>query len=73
MFNKNLTRADLDYLDMLRETAKHPEDYLYYGQQVEILIGDLSDPKDFLEYLHRVEELYKHKNNKKDDTEWKIH
>lgn len=66
-FNKNLTRADLEFLDMLRETAKHQEDFLYYGQQVEILIGDLSDPKDFLEYLHKVEELYK----EKDEAEWK--
>lgn len=58
MFNKDLTRADLEFLDMLRETAKYPEDYVYYGQQVELLIGSLDTPEDFLNYLKRIEELY---------------
>jgi hypothetical protein len=58
MFNKDLTRADLEFLDMLRNTAKYPEDYIYYGQQVELLIGSLDTPEDFLEYLKRIEELY---------------
>lgn len=58
MFNQNLTRADLEFLDMLRETAKYPEDYVYYGQQVELLIGSLDTPEDFLNYLKRIEELY---------------
>lgn len=66
MFNKNLCRADLEFLDMLRETAKYPEDFLYYGQMVEKLIGDLSDPKEFLEYLARIKELYG------DDKTWKM-
>lgn len=68
MFNKNLTRADLEFLDMLRETAKHPEDYLYYGQQVELLIGSLDTNEDWLAYFKRLEELYK----EKDDKKWKI-
>ena len=58
MFNENLTRKDLDFLDMLRETAKYPEDYLYYGQMVEELVGDLSEPEEFLKYLKRIKELY---------------
>lgn len=58
MFNKDLTRADLEFLDMLRNTAKYPEDYIYYGQQVELLIGSLDTPEDFLEYLKRIKELY---------------
>lgn len=59
MFNQNLTRKDLDYLDMLRETAKYPEDYLYYGQMVEELIGSLDTNEDWLAYFKRIEELYK--------------
>ena len=58
MFNKDLTRADLEFLDFLRNTAKYPEDYIYYGQQVELLIGSFDTPEDFLEYLKRIEELY---------------
>ena len=58
MFNKDLTRADLEFLDFLRNTAKYPEDYIYYGQQVELLIGSCDTPEDFLEYLKRIEELY---------------
>lgn len=69
-FNKNITKNDLDFLDSLYEVAKKSkrlEDYYYYSEQVEILIGDLSDPKEFLAYLHKVEELYK----EKDEAEWK--
>ena len=58
MFNQNLTRADLEFLDMLRETAKYPEDYMYYAQQVELLIGSLDTPEDWHDYFKRIEELY---------------
>ena len=58
MFNNKLTRADLEFLDMLRETAKYPEDYIYYGQQVELLIGSLDTPEDWHSYFKRIEELY---------------
>lgn len=59
MFNENLTRKDLEFLDMLRNTAKYPEDWIYYGQMVEQLIGDLSNPEEFLKYLRRIKELYR--------------
>lgn len=58
MFNESLTKKDLQYLDMLRSTAKYPEDWIYYGQMVEQLIGDLSSPEEFLKYLRRIEKLY---------------
>ncbi len=57
-FNTNLTRKDIEFLDMLRETAKYPEDYIYYGEQVELLIGSLDTVEDFLQYLSRIKELY---------------
>lgn len=57
-FNTNLTRKDIEFLDMLRETAKFPEDYMYYGQMVEELIGSLDTIEDFLQYLSRIKELY---------------
>ena len=64
MFNENLTRKDLDFLDMLRNNLRYPEDYLYYGQMVEELVGDLSEPEEFLKYLKRIKELYgKDENN----------
>lgn len=58
MFNQNLTRADLEFLDMLRETAKYPEDYLYYNQMVDVLIGSLDTNEDWIAYFKRIEELY---------------
>ena len=58
MFNQDLTRKDLEFLDMLRETAKYPEDYLYYNQMVDVLIGSLDTPEDWHNYLQRIEELY---------------
>lgn len=58
MFNTELTRKDIEFLDMLREKAKYPEDYMYYGQQVELLIGSLDTPEDWLAYFKRIEELY---------------
>lgn len=57
-FNTNLTRKDIEYLDMLRDTARFPEDYMYYGQMVEELIGSLDTPGDWSAYFKRIEELY---------------
>jgi hypothetical protein len=58
VFNTELTRKDIEFLDMLRETAKYPEDYMYYGQMVEVLIGSLDTDEDWRLYFKRINELY---------------
>jgi hypothetical protein len=57
-FNTDLTRKDIEFLDMLRDTAKYPEDYLYYNQMVDVLIGSLDTNEDWLAYFKRIKELY---------------
>lgn len=65
MFNQNLNKADIQFLDDLYNFAKkskHVEDFAYFQQMVELVIGDLDSPIEWHKYLRRIEELYE--NNK---------
>ena len=59
-FNEKLNKADLQFLDDLYEFAKkskHIEDYNYFQQQVELLIGDLDSPVEWQKYLRHLEQM----------------
>jgi hypothetical protein len=65
-FNEKLNASDLQFLDDLYEFArksKHVEDFNYFQQQVELLIGDLDSPVEWAKYLRRLEQIdYKKKD-----------
>ena len=64
-FNEKLNEADLQFLDDLyafAKKSKHIEDYEFFKQQVELLIGDLDSPVEWQKYLRRLEQIdYKNK------------
>ena len=68
---EKFNESDLDVLDSLYEVAKkskYVDDMIYFQQQVELLIGDLSSPVDWNKYLRRIEDIYGYggdKNNEK--------
>ena len=67
MFNNKLSKADIQFLDDLYEFAKkskHIEDFEYFQQIVELVIGDLDSPIAWKQYLRRIEELYGDDNDK---------
>lgn len=67
MFNNKLNKADLEFLDDLYNFAKkskHVDDFAYFQQQVELLIGDLDSPIAWKQYLRRIEELYGYSDDK---------
>ena len=67
MFNEKLSKADLQFLDDLYNFAmnsKHIEDFAYFQQQVELLIGDLNSPIEWKKYLRKIEELYGYKKGR---------
>lgn len=61
LFNDKLSKVDLQFLDDLYAAAKrskHVEDFEYFQQMVELVIGDLDSPIEWYKYLRRIEELY---------------
>ncbi len=67
-FNDKLNKSDLDFLDSLYQVAKksgHIQDWMYYRQQVELLIGNLDSPEEWHKYLQRIETIYGHKKGDK--------
>lgn len=61
LFNDKLSKMDLEFLDDLYAAAKrskHVEDFEYFQQMVELVIGDLDSPIEWHKYLRRIEELY---------------
>lgn len=67
MFNDKLSKADIQFLNDLYEFAKkskHVDDFAYFQQQVELLIGDLESPIEWVKYLRHLEKLYGYSNNK---------
>lgn len=66
---EKLNEADLQILDDLYECVekrcKHiVEDFDYFKQQVELLIGDLESPITWKPYLRKLEEIYGYKEDK---------
>ena len=57
---EKLNEADLQILDDVFEFAnksKHVEDFDYFKQQVELLIGDMESPVAWQECLHHLEQI----------------
>ena len=66
-FNEKLSKDDLDFLDRIYDIARksnHVDDFTYFQQQVELLIGDLDSPVEWYKYMRRIEDICDKKGDK---------